>query len=70
MSKQLEPKFGTTYYRERYRQYLCKLRQKDYTRLGKILKKNGIGFTDFVKMSIDKFEDYEIKKEYELNDKN
>lgn len=52
--------------KQHYKQYICKLGKDESTILDDILKKNGIGFTEFVKISAFHLQKYTIEKEYKL----
>lgn len=64
MYKGKDSKFGTKYYSTNYTQKMCRLRKEDNKQLDIILKDNNIGFTEFVKISMQFFKDKKIKKEY------
>lgn len=59
-----DSKFGTNYYKQKYIPRLCKLKKEDDTKLKKILKKNKLGYTEFIKFCIDYFKDSEINMRY------
>lgn len=59
-----DSKFGTKYYKVNYTQRLCKLRKEDNVKLNKLLKKNKLGFTEFIRFCVDYFKDSEINMTY------
>lgn len=63
----IEPsKFNSEYYKNKYESFICKLNKEDTKRLKKILEENNIGFTEFVKTSIELIEGKKIKVEKRL----
>lgn len=59
-------KFGTEYYKSKYRAYICKLQPNEAKELEKILKKNDLGFTELIKFIIKYYKDKNIEMEYKI----
>lgn len=56
--------FDTKYYKKKYDSFICKLSKDESKVLNEMLKRNNIGFTEFVRIAIYNLEQYELKKKY------
>ena len=66
-TKKKQPKlFDSTYYRNKYVSYICKLPKSESERLNKFLEENDLGFTEFVRSSLELLEGKKIVIEKRL----
>lgn len=56
--------FDTNYYKKRYSSFICKLPKDESVLLNDLLKRNNIGFTEFVRIAIYNLEEYTLKRKY------
>ena len=59
-TKKPNNKFDSAYYKNKYVSYICKLPKEDSKKLNKFLEENDLGFTEFVRSSLDLLEGRKI----------